>query len=107
MYLLEEGVYDNLAITQRGVGDASPIDPLDKQAAVPFFQDDGTTRVKRFPTIKCKNWLSGSAFRAVRDAYLIAGRDFSAAEVSMDEVSARSCLTESCAYASSPSPKIR
>ena len=77
-YLLEEGVYDNLAITQRGVKDNdSPIDPLDEQAAVPFFQDDGTTRVKRFPTIKCKEPFSGSAFRAVRDAYLVAGRLFS------------------------------
>ena len=76
-------MYDNFAITQRGVEEDTsnpndvPFDPLDGQAVVPFFQEDGTTRVERFPTIKCKNWLSGSAVRAVYKAYEAAGRDLS------------------------------
>ena len=67
--MLNDGTYDNLAITQRGVSnDNNPAtDPTDKWAAVPFFQEDGT-RVKPFPQITCYSPMSKSALDAVRKA---------------------------------------
>lgn len=79
-------MYDNLAITQRGVADESTIDRLADQPPVPFFQGDGTTRVARFPTIRCKSRFGASALRAVKKAYEVAGRDWPAAAAKWNEV---------------------
>lgn len=73
--LLHEGVYDNLAITQRGV--ATRKNNPEKEGGpppVPFVQKDGA-RVTHFPTIKCLHPLSDYASNAVRAAYTVAGKD--------------------------------
>ena len=65
--MLNEGTYDNLAITQRGVSNDDSFNPTDTWAAVPFYQEDGT-RVKPFPQITCYSPMSKSALDAVRKA---------------------------------------
>jgi len=65
-HLVIDGVYDNFAITQRGIKAG-----VGDWKQVPFMQDTpyGVKRVEGFPAIACYDFVSGYAFRAVKAAY--------------------------------------
>ncbi|EOD06057.1 hypothetical protein EMIHUDRAFT_121369 [Emiliania huxleyi CCMP1516] len=75
--LVEQGLYDNLAITQRGIATEADnrYDDDDNLPPVPFEDEDGTP-VTRFPTIKCLSPGSDYTLNAVKAAFTVAGRDF-------------------------------
>eukprot|EP00316_Scyphosphaera_apsteinii_P011441 CAMPEP_0119343218 /NCGR_PEP_ID=MMETSP1333-20130426/106330_1 /TAXON_ID=418940 /ORGANISM="Scyphosphaera apsteinii, Strain RCC1455" /LENGTH=724 /DNA_ID=CAMNT_0007355599 /DNA_START=33 /DNA_END=2209 /DNA_ORIENTATION=- len=84
-HLLGNGMYDNLAITQRGIEKSDVSHDTDDDSPVPFKQDDGKTPVKRFPAIACYRFSSVYAIRAVKSAYEFAGLNWASIAAKLEK----------------------